>query len=419
MTLRTLAGFLVGRRDAIVQVASSRAALWVAGLFVLSAGFAREYDQEDLLADPWYVLIPLAASLVTSYLLFVLVYAVSGRRSAEPMPRRGAYRSFLTTYWMTAPLAWLYAIPVERLSSEADATAANISLLALVALWRVALITRVVQVLFGASIGAALGLVMFFADSLAIAVLYFTPLPIFNIMGGIRLSASERLIQETAMFVGCFGWLSWPVWLASVGIIAGRSDRSWKPALPAEPPQAAEARLSWRLRGLVVASLAVWAFVLPFTQPEQQLRRQTERLFAEEKLSEALALMSEHEPEDYPPNWSPPPHLGYRDPKPPLVDVLELTLAEPVAPWVSERFVGKLEAKMDNHWLFYQEDISELSGVLSILQRLPNRKEVLARHPDFLSRFERLGDEDLWKRAQALQLSMDATGSDGESTSDQ
>jgi len=195
MTLKTLVGFLIGRQDAILQVATSRSALWVAGLFVLSAGFAREHDQEDLRADPWYVLLPLAASLLTSCILFLLVYMVSLRRTVEPVPIRGAYRSFLTTYWMTAPLAWLYAIPVERIYTDADATGANLSLLALVALWRVALITRVVQVLFGASLGAAFVLVMFFADSLAVAVLYFTPLPIFNIMGGIRLSASERLIQ--------------------------------------------------------------------------------------------------------------------------------------------------------------------------------------------------------------------------------
>jgi len=216
------------------------------------------------------------------------------------------------------------------------------------------------------------------------------------------------------MFVGCFGWLSWPVWLVSVGIIAGSSDRSWKPALPAEAPSTS---ISLPLCGLVAASLVVWALILPMTQPEQQLRRQTERLFAAGRSSEAMTLMSQHEPEDYPPHWTPPPHLGYHDPEPPLLEVLELTLTQPVAPWVSERFIEKLEARMDNHWLVYQEDTSEVSGVLSILERLPNRDAILARHSRFLSQFSSLDDAKLRERAQALQLSVDNSGSDNGDTS--
>ena len=42
-------------------------------LFVISAGFAREYDGEDLLHQPWHVLLPLVTSLITSLLLFVLL----------------------------------------------------------------------------------------------------------------------------------------------------------------------------------------------------------------------------------------------------------------------------------------------------------------------------------------------------------
>jgi hypothetical protein len=407
MTIKTLVSFLVGRHSAILQVATCRSALLVAGIFVLSAGLAREFDHEDLLADPWYVLIPLVASLLTSFMLFLLLYSVSQRRSVEQLSFKNSYRSFLTAYWMTAPLAWLYAIPVEQLFNEENATRANLSLLAIVALWRVTLITRVVQVLFGARIWAALGLVMFFADSLALAVPYFTPLPIFNIMGGIRLSASERMIQETAMLVGCIGTLSWPVWLLSVVGIAGSSDRSWKPALLTDTTATQISRPLW---GLAAASLAMWVIILPMTQPEQQLRRQTERMFAAGKLSEALELMSIHEPEDYPPHWSPPPHLGYRRPDPPLLDILEVTLSTPVAPWVSERFLNKLEARMDNRWLFFQEEPDELARMLSVLERLPNLKDIMGRHEEFLEQFELLENEDLKNRARTLRLMLDHSG---------
>ena len=48
---------------------------------------------------------------------------------------------------MTAPLAWLYAIPYERFLSPVGATRANLWTLGLVAAWRVLLIIRVLVVL--------------------------------------------------------------------------------------------------------------------------------------------------------------------------------------------------------------------------------------------------------------------------------
>ena len=63
MTLSTLPRYLLGRESAILEVIESRGVLLLGFLFVLSAGFAREYDGEDLVAEPWHVLIPLAASV--------------------------------------------------------------------------------------------------------------------------------------------------------------------------------------------------------------------------------------------------------------------------------------------------------------------------------------------------------------------
>ena len=141
MSIITLLKFLVGNREAILQIGRTPAVLWLGGLFVLSAGFAREYDGKDLLAEPWHLAIPFAASLATSFLLFCLVYAIALARGIDRQPFLNAYRSFLTLYWMTSPLAWLYAIPVERMYSAGDAMRANLWLLGIVALWRVALMT--------------------------------------------------------------------------------------------------------------------------------------------------------------------------------------------------------------------------------------------------------------------------------------
>ena len=107
MGIGTLLRYLIGDRAAIQEIAGSRRALWVGLVFVVSAGLAREYDGEDLLHEPWHALIPLAASLVSSFILFLLCFAkVMASDPARP-PFFSAYRSFLTLFWMTAPLAWL------------------------------------------------------------------------------------------------------------------------------------------------------------------------------------------------------------------------------------------------------------------------------------------------------------------------
>src|SRR5262245_33154150 len=77
MGILMLVRYLCGSRDAIQTIAGNRHAPWIGLLFVLSAGFAREYDGEDLLHEPWYVVIPVGASLVTSFLLFSLAYGIA------------------------------------------------------------------------------------------------------------------------------------------------------------------------------------------------------------------------------------------------------------------------------------------------------------------------------------------------------
>src|SRR5688500_7580372 len=106
----TLPLYLLGIRSGILRVAESRAALWVGLLFVLSAGFAREYDGVDLLHEPWHLALPLIASLGTSLVLYVLVYLAAYNRGVTELGFLDGYRTLLTFYWWTAPLAWLYAI---------------------------------------------------------------------------------------------------------------------------------------------------------------------------------------------------------------------------------------------------------------------------------------------------------------------
>jgi hypothetical protein len=138
MKIQTLVRFLFGDRDAILRISNSRYALPLGLLLVLSAGFAREYDGEDLRSEPWHLLIPLSASLALSFILYSLIEGIARCQRKRNLFWRG-YGIFLSLFWMTAPLAWLYAIPVERFLSAADSARANLWLLGIVSVWRVPL----------------------------------------------------------------------------------------------------------------------------------------------------------------------------------------------------------------------------------------------------------------------------------------
>lgn len=392
MTITTLLKYLCGDRVSIERIAYSRNAVWLGGLFVLSAGLAREYDGEDLRNQPWHLLLPLAASLLTSLLLFSLVFAVARRRGCDTGPFLRLYRSFLGLYWMTAPLAWLYAIPVERFLSPGDATTANLCLLALVAAWRVALISRVLSVLFDAHYVAALTLVMLFADTLTLVILYFTPLPVFAIMGGIRLTQSERTIQQVAFLVGFLGIVTWPIWLIAAGAVGSAARSKWKLTISDGP---ADCRVGRSLICLAIASLVSWLPLLMLTQPEQRLRNQVEQNLLSGRLEEGIAILAAHERRAFPPHWVPPPRVGYGEDFPSVFDVLRIIEATNAPTWVRNEYLEKLDATGEGYyfgpWSELQSGSDEqVERILELLEELPEGPRLLEKQRYSL---ERLSDD--------------------------
>ena len=83
MKASVLPRFLLGSRDAITQIAVSPSALLIGALFTVSAGFAREYDGEDLLHEPWHALRPLGASLLSGTVLFGLIHGICSSRDPK------------------------------------------------------------------------------------------------------------------------------------------------------------------------------------------------------------------------------------------------------------------------------------------------------------------------------------------------
>jgi hypothetical protein len=370
MGILTLVRFLFGDRQAILQLAANRATVPIGFLFVLSAGFAREYDGEDLWHEPWHLLLPLGASVAASFLLFCL--AMLGTSRHEGPSFFAAYRSFLGLFWMTAPLAWLYAIPYERFLGPVDAMGANLISLGIVAAWRVILMTRLLVVLCNFDLAKALFRVLAFADAVALAALNFVPVPLLDLMSGIRLSDRDKLLQEIARNIGLLGGCSAPIWFIgafATGMVSvpGRWQASVQGAERGRP--------TWPLEILGLTSVGIWAAILPFTQPEQQLRRQVEQDFNEGRIASALATMSAHLPADFPPHWLPPPRFisRYGD-RGSLLDIVAQMQRMPTAPWVREIYLRKLRDQWNNA---RSADHDELWRLARLLAHLPEGDDIL------------------------------------------
>ena len=227
VTLKTLVRFPFGYRSAILDLATNHATLWLGLMFVVSAGLAREYDRENLAKEPWHLIAPLIASLATSWILFVMVYSVAIYRGAEMEGFWSSYQKFLGLYWMTAPLAWFYGIPVETFLPPEGATNANIWLLGLVSIWRVVLIVRVIVVLFDAWTVTVLPVVLLFADSVMLFLFATLPRPVIEFMGGVRHMQSELTVEMVTRYAGWWGILTYPFWALGFELVFVSTEPEW------------------------------------------------------------------------------------------------------------------------------------------------------------------------------------------------
>lgn len=378
LTPLTIANFLLGRQHAIMQVAETPAALWIGGLFVLSAGLAREYDGEDLVAEPWHLAIPFIASLGTSLLMFACVYTTLRMHGNARTGFWRLYSRFLATYWMTAPLAWLYAIPVERWLDAAESVRWNLMFLAVVSLWRVVLMIRVVTVLFGATVQAAAALVLAIAATVSGVAAYALPMPVISIMGGVRLSESENLIQLVMFSLRLFTPPAAIIlWLFALGY-SRKPDRPWY----AWAPAGALGRVHPALWCLAALSVLAWIPLAQEPQREQRLRRNVELQFAEGQIEAAVQLMSAHSPSDFPPHWDAPPRAAYGQRKPLVTDVLLAARRNDATDWVSALYLRKLEDQFarDFSFDFYLRRLSvdEAERFATAFEELPEVRRAIA-----------------------------------------
>jgi hypothetical protein len=193
--------FLLGNRGAIERIAACRWALPAGFLFVLSAGLARNYDHLWLLGQPEWFLGPLAMSLFSAGFIFAILGAVVGFG--------GGFLSWLALFWLTAPCAWIYGIPVESHTDLLTATKWNLGFLGIVSVWRVVLMTRATVVLTGEPTWAIFCAIlapccweMFFGS-------INQSFSLVGIMGGVRLpphhlwlKSANETVQVVSLYLG-------------------------------------------------------------------------------------------------------------------------------------------------------------------------------------------------------------------------
>jgi hypothetical protein len=212
VTPGTILRYQFGSRPAIQAVATDSRA-WIIGVaLVLMTAVARNYDQSHFTESPLRLLGPLVFSFFSGTFLYFVLWKLFLKRHLAANAEPGAanqWLAFMGLFWMTAPVAWLYAIPVERMFDSYRATQANIALLAIVALWRVLLMSRVISVLQQVRFLRALGWVALPACIEVVLVVFvgaiFSPSfgrRVMASMGGMRNSPEENLLLSTLSTAG-------------------------------------------------------------------------------------------------------------------------------------------------------------------------------------------------------------------------
>lgn len=162
------------------------------------AGIGRYWDSPR--ADMWQQagLGSLMYVFVMAALLWILLFPLR--------PANWSYQTILIFVSLTSPPALLYAIPVERFMSLGAAQTINVLFLAVVAMWRVALLWRFLRAAAGFQ-GLELFAACMLPLSLVVSSLTYLNLDkvVFNIMGGLapaQASANDASFGVLVLITG-------------------------------------------------------------------------------------------------------------------------------------------------------------------------------------------------------------------------
>jgi hypothetical protein len=243
-------------------------------------------------------------------------------------------------------------------------------------------------------------LVLAFGDVLVFVLMQTVDVPLLQIMGGVRLSESERIIADVAISLIALSVLTAPIWLIGAAVAIFGAGDAWRLAVL---PQSMGVGVSRGLKALVVASLAIWGGILPITQPEQQLRTQVDRLFEQKKFDAAIEVMEAAGPDAFPPHWTPPPRMSRQGIDVPVVVEMLTRLEQPGSPeWLRDIYWVELEDALQRRFSFrsYWSGASnaERLALVELFEQQPHERlqELFdGEQPIAISSVEEQSDPDL------------------------
>jgi hypothetical protein len=383
VSLSIVARYLFGNAGAIREVATNRAALWTGIWLVVLTGIARNYDQNYALETPMWWIGPLVFSFFSGSFLYWIVVLGFARRHLEPTadPQQSQWPTFMALFWMTAPIAWLYAIPVERTFDSYRAAQANLILLAIVSLWRVLLISRVLSVLLEVRFGRVLSWVLVGASLEVIIVVFlggiFSPSfgrRVMAGMAGMRNAPEENLLSSALTLVWVCSWALLFLVLLLIAVVRFRGTARRLPA-------AAPGRIP--VVSLLVLTL-VWVILAVPAQLEQYRFFVHSHLVSRERYEQALAYVGQYQKSDFPsgrrlePN--PYEYRVWRD-LPPTVALL--TTNTPA--WVRDVYLSHAAITFTHHRGQYQS-LADVARMFSALEQLPEGRDWLLTNQVVLGR---------------------------------
>ncbi len=380
MNSLTVPLYLFGHAGAIRRVASSPMAVPAGILFVFSAGVARNYDQMWFGESLTWLAMPLWFSLFSGLWLFLFVFTAWQGRPEEGKGLLWHFKirhlvSFYGVFWMTAPIAWLYAIPVERWYDPVPAAQWNIRLLAVVAIWRVLLMSRVISVIGEMSFIRAMGKVLLPAalETVGIAFVAGFGRQVMAGMGGLRNSPAEDVMinaldAATVLALGAviFGFLLQIIYRKQ----AVRTN-PWRPEPDIRPWQAPYVLLA-------LAGALCWRISIK-PQQEQRLNFEAAQLARAGKWAGFVAFLSEHRKEEFAPSIVLPPSPWEFPTARQLSGIFEhITPTTPV--WIRDLYFGYVEALMvQQEFLRYHIRPEEMESLLRSVDKLDGGTEMLRR----------------------------------------
>jgi hypothetical protein len=413
MNALTVLLYLFGHAGSIRRVASSPMAVPVGILLVFSAAVARNYDQVWFGESAWWLFGPLLFSFFSGAWLLLWVcrawapkpFATRDAEGAWPDGFGGIAISFFGLFWMTAPIAWLYAIPVERWYEPVEAARWNVRLLLVVAVWRVLLMSRVVSVISEVSFLRAIPRVLVPAaiETLVVGFVAGLGRQVLTGMAGLRNSPAEDVLLQALSTVTDVA-----LWIVVIGglveyFLRGNKMRasSWRPEANVRTWQA-----PWIL--LVLTGVIFWWFSLK-PQLEQHLTHQAKELARHQNWDELVAFLSQHRKDEFAPSVPLPPTAWEFSHIRDLPSVIEKLTPE-TSVWVRELYAGYLDFVLEQ-WeeLSYDSDIrgNWMKKVLLAAKRVPEIRGVVKRRAEIIEKGADFTANNDWSSVELRQALTD------------